>query len=123
MLKSWALPKEPPVTGAEKRLAIEVEDHPLGYENFEGVIPEGEYGAGQVEIWDRGFYKPLHQDQNIKEILILGKKLTGIYSLVRIKDRKRTKENLWLFFRNKNQEKARFKDETSPKRKKDHKKK
>ncbi len=111
VLKSWALPKEPPVTGAEKRLAVKVEDHPLGYENFEGFIPEGEYGAGRVEIWDRGFYQPLHQDENIKEILILGQKLKGVYTLVRIKDRQKGQENLWIFFRNKNQEKAGLKDE------------
>lgn len=117
VLKSWALPKEPPLTVADKRLAVEVEDHPLGYENFEGVIPEGEYGAGRVEIWDRGVYQPLHRDKNIREILILGKKLRGVYTLVRIKDRKEAKENLWIFFRNKNQEKSGLKDEKNPKSK------
>ncbi|MCX8160466.1 MAG: 3'-phosphoesterase [Candidatus Saccharicenans sp.] len=108
VLKSWALPKEPPTSSFDKRLAVQVEDHPLGYEDFEGTIPEGEYGAGRVEIWDRGFYRPLHQDQNLREILIHGKKLRGVYTLVRIKDRKKGKENLWLFFKNKNQEKARW---------------
>lgn len=106
LLKSWALPKEPPLTADDKRLAVQVEDHPLGYENFQGTIPEGEYGAGRVEIWDRGFYQVLHQDENLKEILVRGKKLRGVYTLVRIRDRKKGQENLWLFFKNKNQEKA-----------------
>src|SRR3989338_3591854 len=56
VLKSWAIPKEPPEKEGIKRLAIETEDHPIGYEKFEGVIPEGEYGAGTVEIWDKGSY-------------------------------------------------------------------
>ncbi|RFT16084.1 MAG: ATP-dependent DNA ligase LigD [Candidatus Saccharicenans subterraneus] len=117
VLKSWALPKEPPTTSAEKRLAVEVEDHPLGYEDFEGSIPEGEYGAGRVEIWDRGTYQPLHRDQDLREILIQGKKLRGVYTLVRIKDRRQGKENLWLFFRNKNQEKSGLKNEKNSNRK------
>jgi len=117
VLKSWAMPKEPPLSSTNKRLAVQVEDHPLGYETFQGTIPEGEYGAGRVEIWDSGFYQPLYRDQNIREILIQGKKIEGVYTLVRIKDRRRGKENLWLFFKNKNQGKAGSKNEKNSKRK------
>ncbi|HOP61086.1 MAG TPA: DNA polymerase ligase N-terminal domain-containing protein [Candidatus Saccharicenans sp.] len=105
-LKSWALPKPPPLRAGEKRLAIEVEDHPLGYEKFEGIIPAGQYGAGRVEIWDKGFYQLMARTDDKLEILISGEKLKGIYSLIRFQGKNQEDKKLWLFFKNKDQKKA-----------------
>ncbi|MCX7974465.1 MAG: 3'-phosphoesterase [Candidatus Aminicenantes bacterium] len=98
VLKSWAIPKEPPLNPGVKRLAVETEDHPLGYEDFEGVIPEGEYGAGTVEIWDKGSYVPLELGPGKKIIEIKGKKLKGTYALIKIKSKNGSDKN-WLFFK------------------------
>ena len=95
VLKSWAVPKEPPTTKGEKRLAIQVEDHPLAYANFEGIIPEGNYGAGKVEIWDKGNYKLLKKNSREIEINFSGKKLKGKYILVKTNYSK----NSWLWFK------------------------
>ena len=83
VLKSWAIPKQPPKQKGLKRLAIETEDHPIGYEKFEGIIPEGNYGAGKVEIWDSGNYELLKKDFKTIEIKIHGKKLKGNYVLIK----------------------------------------
>jgi len=96
VLKSWAIPKEPPVSPNVKRLAVQVEDHPIEYANFEGTIPNGEYGAGTVEIWDRGTYNLLDQKESKLIVNINGNKLNGAYVLVRFKDEKN-----WLFFKKK----------------------
>lgn len=96
VLKSWAIPKEPPTTTGVRRLAVQVEDHPLGYERFEGVIPEGEYGAGKVEIWDKGTYSLLDRKPNKLVIEIRGEKLRGTYVLLKFRDEKN-----WLFFKKK----------------------
>lgn len=101
VLKSWAVPKGPSMNPADKRLAISVEDHPLEYANFHGVIPEGNYGAGSVKIWDNGTYIPIMTKENHWEFILRGKKLKGEFSLVKIKSReiklgKKVKDNNWL---------------------------
>lgn len=88
-LKSWAVPKGPPFAKGEKRLAMEVEDHPVAYRTFEGTIPKGEYGGGTVMVWDEGTFEPL-SDAPLKELakgklhfVLSGKKLKGEWYLVR----------------------------------------
>jgi len=99
VLKSWAVPKQPPRAKHTKRLAIQVEDHPLSYANFEGEIPEGNYGAGRVQIWDKGELKILSFDDDKKiEFEIHGKKLDGKYVLVKTEYGSKP-EKSWLFFR------------------------
>ena len=85
VLKSWAVPKEPPSQHGIRRLAVEVEDHPLSYIDFEGVIPEGMYGAGKVEIWDKGTYILKHRSENKIEFTLHGEKMSGDYVLIRFK--------------------------------------
>ena len=104
VLKSWALPKGLPWQRGEKHLAVEVEDHPIEYEDFEGVIPEGQYGGGTVMVWDRGTYyvygeQPLKSLQEGKLHLLLdGKKAKGEWTLVRIRGREGEK-NQWLILK------------------------
>ena len=97
VLKSWAVPKEPPLEEGIKRLAIEVEDHALEYADFEGEIAKGLYGAGQVQIWDKGSYVPVKFDE--KEIIVEleGRKLKGLYCLIKLKGSPKN----WLFFKKK----------------------
>lgn len=94
VLKSWAVPKEPPAEKGVKRLAVQVEDHPLDYANFAGTIPKGEYGAGKVEIWDRGTYRLVDKKPDKIVFEILGERLKGTYCLLRFKEQKN-----WLFFK------------------------
>ncbi|MCX8147561.1 MAG: 3'-phosphoesterase [Candidatus Woesearchaeota archaeon] len=96
VLKSWAVPKEPPKKSGEKRLAVQVEDHPLSYANFEGTIPKGMYGAGTVKIWDKGQYKLIEKTKDKLEFELKGKKLKGIYYLVRFK---KAGPRNWLLFK------------------------
>ena len=98
VLKSWAIPKTPPQETGVRRLAVQTEDHPLGYEDFEGVIPEGEYGAGKVETWDRGHYLSLEETSAKKVVEIKGKKLQGRYALIKLKVKDPEDKN-WLFFK------------------------
>ncbi len=111
VLKSWAVPKGPSLNPSDKRLAVMVEDHPFDYRTFEGTIPEGSYGAGEVEIWDEGFYEPLKRkknktvDETLQEelkkgsikIILHGKKLKGEFALVRMHNAK--DENAWLLIK------------------------
>src|SRR5438874_5097566 len=104
VLKSWALPKGLPWQQGEKHLAVEVEDHPLEYETFEGVSPEGQYGGGTVMVWDRGAYyvygeQPLKSLREGKLHLVLaGEKAKGEWTLVRIRGRDGEK-NQWLILK------------------------
>lgn len=96
VLKSWAVPKGVPEAAGIKRLAVQVEDHPVDYINFSGTIPEGEYGAGEVFIWDKGKYELLagDLDKGSLKFKLNGKKLKGDYALVRFRDRKN-----WLIYK------------------------
>ena len=104
-LKSWAVPKGPTLDPGEKRLAMMVEDHPIEYGSFEGVIPKGNYGAGSVMLWDRGAYELLG-DASAEEQLargdfkfrLHGEKMTGEFAIVRMK---RGKGNEWLLLKKK----------------------
>ncbi|MCK4268703.1 MAG: DNA ligase [Actinomycetia bacterium] len=89
-LKSWAVPKGPPSQPKEKRLAVAVEDHPLAYASFEGVIPVGQYGAGTVEIWDKGTYEAVRPDDPEAQLesgkfsfVLKGERLKGLFALVK----------------------------------------
>src|SRR5688500_11126957 len=100
VLKSWAVPKGPSANTADKRLAVKVEDHPLEYGDFEGVIPEGNYGAGTVIVWDRGVWEPLEDPyEGLEKGKLLfnlkGYKLHGRWTLIKLK--KTEKE--WLLIK------------------------
>ncbi len=96
VLKSWAVPKGPPKRTGERRLAVPTEDHPIAYANFAGRIPKGQYGAGNVEIWDHGTYRNLRAageeslsmaealDEGKVEVYLQGDKLDGPYALIRV---------------------------------------
>ena len=82
VLKSWAVPKGVPAEPGVRRLAVQVEDHPIGYIDFAGTIPEGEYGAGTVEIWDKGEFKLDKRTTDRLEFTLRGEKLAGDYALI-----------------------------------------
>jgi len=112
VLKSWAVPKGPSLNPEDKRLAMHVEDHPYDYRDFEGKIPAGEYGAGDVIVWDTGLYTPANvTDDPEKEalrmykkghlsIVLLGKKLKGEFALVKSHGSKYgDRDNAWLLIK------------------------
>lgn len=113
VLKSWAVPKGPSMNPTDKRLAVMVEDHPVSYINFEGEIPEGNYGAGTVEVWDKGIFFPVDKElEKISEsealkalqngelkIFLKGDKLAGGFVLVRLKK----DEKNWLLIKHKDE--------------------
>ncbi|MFB8775954.1 DNA polymerase ligase N-terminal domain-containing protein [Streptomyces broussonetiae] len=109
VLKSWSVPKGPSADPRDKRLAVPTEDHPLEYEEFEGVIPRGEYGGGTVIVWDRGTYEPLSHDRAGRPVdfarslerghatfRLSGSKLHGEYALTRFRG---ADDDAWLLVR------------------------
>lgn len=104
VLKSWAVTKGPNLDPSVKRLAVEVEDHPLEYGKFEGTIPKGQYGGGTVMLWDTGWWEPLDDAQ--KELKkgkltfkLHGKRLQGEWALVRMRKSKDDKRTNWLLIK------------------------
>lgn len=99
VLKSWAVPKGVSMNPADKRLAVEVPDHSLGYIDFEGRIAEGSYGAGEVRIWDQGEFEAENAAEQLKKgklvFKIYGKKLKGEFTLVQMKNQKKN----WLIIK------------------------
>lgn len=95
VLKSWAVPKGVPEKPGVKHLAVAVEDHPVDYINFKGVIPQGQYGAGTVEIWDKGKFELLGQTPQFLKFELYGKKLKGVYVLAQFTPEKKN----WLMFK------------------------
>jgi DNA ligase D-like protein (predicted 3'-phosphoesterase) len=100
VLKSWAVPKGLPEKSSERRLAIAVEDHPLDYIGFQGAIPEGQYGAGEVTIKDNGTYELLIWRDDRIEVLLHGQAFSGKYILIRFK---KAGDKEWLVFRAKDE--------------------
>src|SRR5271166_202163 len=120
VLKSWAVPKGPSLDPVDKRLAMQVEDHPVSYFDFEGIIPENNYGAGTVMVWDVGTWEPLSPTpvegkyvpgteaeaaamlaKGDLKFRLKGKKLNGDFALVHIKGRAGSKGNEWLLIKKK----------------------
>ncbi len=108
ILKSWAVPKGPSMNPADKRLAVMVDDHPVEYVDFEGVIPAGQYGAGPVLVWDAGTWEPTESDRPEADLaagklafVLRGRKLRGAFALARFGAGKTGKE--WLLMKKKDE--------------------
>ena len=108
VLLSWAVPKGPSYNPSDKRLAIQVEDHPYEYKNFEGLIPKGEYGGGTVMLWDEGYWKPQYDvndglEKGVLKFELFGKRLKGNWALIRLEQKEgETKQN-WLLLKEKDE--------------------
>jgi bifunctional non-homologous end joining protein LigD len=107
-LLSWAVPKGPSLNPRDKRLSVRVEDHPLDYRNFEGVIPKGEYGGGAVMLWDEGIWEPqTDAEEGLRsgslKFVLYGRRLKGKWALVRMKARPGEDENNWLLLKEKDE--------------------
>lgn len=107
-LLSWAVPKGPSYNTRDKRLAVQVEEHPLEYRNFEGTIPKGEYGAGTVMLWDEGIWEPRHDvDKGLSEgslkFALNGRRLKGKWALVRLKGKEKRDKDNWLLLKEKDE--------------------
>ncbi len=111
VFKSWAVTRSPSMDPGDKRLAVEVEDHPLEYADFEGTIPKGQYGGGTVQLWDRGLWQPVEEsspesalEAGKLKFLLAGHRLHGPYVLVRMRrDRSGGKRNNWLLIKQKDE--------------------
>jgi bifunctional non-homologous end joining protein LigD len=108
VLKSWAVPKGPSLDPADKRLAVQVEDHPIGYGRFEGTIPEGEYGGGTVQLWDRGHWHPVETDDVARAFKkgkiafeLEGERLHGRWALVQMRGPRNKSGKNWLLIKEK----------------------
>jgi bifunctional non-homologous end joining protein LigD len=105
VMRSWAVPKGPSLDPSVKRMAMQVEDHPLAYNQFEGIIPAGEYGGGTVMIWDRGTWTPESEDVDAAldagelKLTLFGHKLHGSWVLVRLRARPSQKRQAWLLIK------------------------
>lgn len=109
VLKSWAVTRGPSVNPADKRLAVRTEDHPLGYGEFEGIIPKGEYGGGTVMLWDQGTWEPLEDpDQGFAEgklkFVLHGERMTGAWALIRMRGKPKEKRENWLLIKERDDE-------------------
>src|SRR6266478_1428694 len=109
VLKSWAVPKGLPWAQAERHLAVEVEDHPLDYASFEGIIPQGQYGGGTVMVWDRGHWMPMVDDpetalqQGKLHFRLFGDRLKGEWALIRMRGSAGGDAKNWLLFKAKDE--------------------
>jgi bifunctional non-homologous end joining protein LigD len=108
VLLSWAVPKGPSYDPHDRRLAVEVEDHPLEYRDFEGTIPHGEYGGGTVMIWDKGYWEPQEdvgagRESGDLKIVLKGRRLRGKWALVRMKPKENEDDKNWLLIKEKDQ--------------------